>query len=371
VVKIGIPKEIKNNEYRVGMTPAGVEMLVQAGHELFVEKSAGEGTGLPDSDYVSAGAKILKTADEVFKTADMIIKIKEPLEPEFARLRKGQILFTYLHLAGDKELTTNTLETGCIGIAYETMELKDGSLPLLVPMSEVAGRLATVEGAKYMQRTFGGRGIFLGGVPGTEPAQVLVLGAGIVGRHAMQMALGLGAEVTIMTRSVNRLREIDAVYKGRVKTHKMTPWSIREAVRHADLVIGSVLVTGAKTPWLITKDMLKTMRRGAVIVDVSIDQGGCVETSKPTSHSEPIYEVDGVIHYCVANMPGCVPRTSTFALTNETMPYALEIANKGWKKACQDNYTIRTGLNVCQGKLTYKPVADVFKLKYTPVDEVL
>jgi alanine dehydrogenase len=370
-LQIGIPKEIKNNEYRVGMTPGGVEMLAKAGHSIVVEKAAGSGTGFADSEYEKAGATILGTADEVFEKADMIIKIKEPLDPEFARLRKGQILFTYLHLAGDKELTTRTLETGCIGIAYETMESRNGSLPLLVPMSEVAGRLATVEGAKYMQRTFGGRGIFLGGVPGTEPAQVLVLGAGIVGRHSMQMALGLGAEVTIMTRNVNRLREIDAIYRGRVKTLKMTPWAIREAVTRADLIIGSVLVTGAKTPWLITREMLKTMRRGAVIVDVSIDQGGCCETSRPTTHSEPIYEVDGVIHYCVANMPGCVPRTSTFALTNETISYALEIAGKGWKKACQDNYTIKTGLNTCEGKLTYKPVADVFDLTYTPADEVL
>jgi alanine dehydrogenase len=370
-VIVGVPKEIKNNEYRVGMTPAGVEMLSKAGHTVFVQKTAGEGTGIADSEFEQADATILGTADEVFEKADMIIKIKEPLEPEFPRLRKGQILFTYLHLAGDKELTQKTLETGCIGIAYETMEREDGSLPLLVPMSEVAGRLATLEGAKYMQRTYGGRGIFLGGVPGTDPAQVLVLGAGIVGRHSMQMAAGLGAEVTIMTRNVNRLREIDAIYRGRVKTLKMTPWSIREAVKNADLIIGSVLVTGAKAPWLITKDMLKTMRRGTVIVDVSIDQGGCVETSRPTTHSEPIYEVDGVIHYCVANMPGCVPRTSTFALTNETMPFALEIANKGWQKACQDNYIIRTGLNVCEGKLTYKPVADVFDMPYTPAEDVL
>ncbi len=368
---IGVPKEIKNNEYRVGMTPAGVDVLVSEGHELYVETSAGAGTGFDDADYEKAGAKILKTADEVFKKADMIIKIKEPLDPEFPRLRKGQILFTYLHLAGDRALTEKTLETGCIGIAYETMELKNGSLPLLVPMSEVAGRLATVEGAKYMQRTFGGRGIFLGGVPGTQPAQVLVLGAGIVGRHSMQMAVGLGADVTIMTRNVNRLREIDATYQGRVKTLKMTPYSVREAVTQADLIVGSVLVTGDKAPWIITRDMLKTMRKGAVIVDVSIDQGGCCETSKPTTHSEPIYEVDGVIHYCVANMPGCVPRTSTFALTNETLPYAVEIANKGWKQACKDNYTIKTGLNTFEGKLTCKPVADVFDMPFTPPEEVL
>lgn len=368
---IGIPKEIKNNEYRVGMTPAGVEMLTREGHSVVVQKSAGEGTGFADSEYEVVGAKILDTAADVYGKAEMIIKIKEPVDPEFEIIKKGQILFTYLHLAGERKLTEKTLETGCIGIAYETMERKDGSLPLLVPMSEVAGRLSAVEGAKYLQRTFGGRGIFMGGVPGTQPAQVLVIGAGIVGRHAMQMAVGLGADVTIMTRNVNRLRDIDAVYQGRVKTLKMNPFNIREAVKNVDLIIGSVLVTGDKAPWIITKDMLKTMRKGTVIVDVSIDQGGCCETSKPTTHSEPIYVVDDVVHYCVANMPGCVPRTSTFALTNETLPYAVQIANKGWKQACKDSRIILTGLNTCEGKLTYKPVADVFEMPYTLPEDVL
>jgi len=370
-VKIGIPKEIKDNEYRVGMTPAGVELLVKAGNTVFIQRSAGEGTAIPDPEYEKAGATILETAAEIYQKADMIVKVKEPLDPEFPMLRKGQILFTYLHLAGDRELTERTLETGCIGIAYETMERKDGSLPLLVPMSEVAGRLAIIEGAKYLHRTFGGRGTLLGGVPGTDPAQVLILGAGVVGMNAMQMAVGLGADVTITDINIDRLREIDAIYQGRVRTLKSTPWFVREAVTRADLIVGSVLVAGAKAPWVITRDMLKTMRKGAVIVDVSIDQGGCVETSKPTSHSEPIYEVDGVIHYCVANMPGCVPRTSTFALTNETMPYALEIADKGWRKACRENYTIRTGLNVFEGKLTYKPVADAFDMPHTPVEKLL
>ncbi len=368
---IGVPKEIKNHEYRVGMTPAGAELLVEAGHTVYVQKTAGEGTDIGDDEYTSIGAKILPTAKAVFDSAEMIIKIKEPLEPEFPMMREGQVLFTYLHLAGDENLTKKTLETGVVGIAYETMEMEDGSLPLLVPMSEVAGRLAIVEGAKYMQRTFGGRGIFLGGVPGTKPARVVVLGAGIVGKHAAQMALGLGAEVTIMTRNVNRLRELDQAYRGRLKTLKMTPWNVREAIKTADVVVGSVLVTGAKAPWLISRDMLKTMQKGAVIVDVSIDQGDCCETSRPTSHAEPIYEVDGIVHYCVANMPGCVPRTSTYALTNETMPYALELADQGWRKACKESRMLRTGLNVCKGKLCYKPVADEFNIPYTPVEEFL
>ena len=368
---IGIPKEIKNNEYRVGMTPAGVEVLIGEGHDVIVQETAGEGTGIPDSDYVKAGAKILGSAKEIFKKSDMIVKVKEPLEPEFPLLRRGQILFTYLHLAGDRKLTSKTLETGCIGIAYETMEREDHSLPLLAPMSEVAGRLAVIEGAKYLEHTYGGRGMLLGGVPGTEPARVLVLGAGVVGRQSMQMAVGLGADVTIMDININKLREIDAIYKGRVKTLKSTPWSNRQAVMQADLVVGSVLIPGAKTPWLIKKDMLKTMRKGSVIVDVAIDQGGCVETSKPTTHSNPVFEKEGIVHYCVANMPGCVPRTSTFALTNETLSYAVQIANKGWKQACKDSRIILTGLNACDGKLTYKPVADVFDMPYTPPEEVL
>ena len=367
---IGIPKEIKNHEYRVGIIPAGVELLVDTGHKVYVQTRAGEGPGIGDDEYKAAGAEILPTAEDVFNKAEMIIKIKEPVGPEFSMMRKGQIWFTYFHLAGDVELTKKTLETGVVGIAYETMEAENGSLPLLVPMSEVAGRLAIVEGAKYLQSTFGGRGIFLGGVPGTEPAKVVVLGAGIVGKHAAQMAVGLGAEVTIMTRTVNRLRALDEIYRGRIKTLKMTPFNIRESLKTAHLVVGSVLVTGDKAPWVISREMLKIMQKGTVIVDVSIDQGGCCETSKPTTHAEPIYQVDGIIHYCVANMPGCVPRTSTFALTNETIPFAVEIANKGWQQACKDNRTIYTGLNTVEGKLTYKPVADVFNIPYTPPEEV-
>ena len=370
-MKVGIPKEIKDNEYRVGMTQAGVELLVKAGHPVFVQVGAGEGTAIDDTEYQKAGATILQTAAEIYQNAEMIVKVKEPLEHEFPMLRKDHILFTYLHLASDRELTIRTLETGCIGIAYETMELDDGSLPLLVPMSEVAGRLAVVEGTKYLQRTFGGRGLLLGGVPGTHPAQVLILGAGVVGKQAMQMAVGLGADVTIMELHVDRLREIDAIYQGRVRTLKSTPWFVRQAVTQADLVIGSVLVAGAKAPWIITRDMLKTMRKGAVIVDVSIDQGGCVETSRPTSHSDPVFEIDGIIHYCVANMPGCVPCTSTYALTNETLPYTLEIANKGWLQACRENHTIGTGLNVFNGELTNKPVADAFDMPYTSLEQIL
>ena len=370
-MKVGVPKEIKNNEYRVGMTPAGVEMLVKAGHEVFVQKGAGEGSRISDEDYTRAGAKILETAKDVFDSAEMIVKVKEPLEPEFDLFHDDQILFTYLHLAGDRNLTERLMKCPIIAIAYETMQKPNGELPLLVPMSEVAGRLAVIEGAKYLQRTFGGRGIFLGGVPGVEPAKVLILGGGVVGKHAAMMAVGLGADVTLLTRNVNRLRDLEEKLHGRFKTVKMTPWNVRKLLPEADLVVGAVLVTGATAPWIIRRDDLKLMKEGAVIVDVSIDQGGCCETSRPTTHAEPVYVVDGVIHYCVANMPGCVPLTSTYALTNETMPYALEIANKGWREACRDNYTIKTGLNLVKGKLTCKAVADSLNLPYTPPDEVL
>ncbi len=368
---IGIPKEIKNNEYRVGMPPAGVEVLVSEGHAVIVETRAGEGTAFTDDDYKAVGAEILSTPEEIFKKAEMIIKIKEPLDPELKMLRDGQVLFTYLHLASSEDLTKKLLDTGAVGIAYETIEGADGRLPLLVPMSEVAGRLAAMEGSKRLQRTMGGRGILLGGVPGTEPANVLVLGAGVVGTNAAQMAVGMGGDVTIVDVNVNRLRELDLAYRGTLKTLKSTPWNIREAVKKADLVIGAVLIHGAKAPWIISRNMLKIMKRNAVIVDVAIDQGGCCETSKPTTHSEPTYEVEGVIHYCVANMPGCVPRTSTFALTNESMAFAVEIANKGWKQACLDNKGIKTGLNTCHGKLTCKPVADAFNMPYTPPEEML
>lgn len=370
-MKVGVPKEIKDNEYRVGMTPSGVEQMVAEGHEVYIQKGAGEGSHIPDEDYTKAGAKILPDAKSVFETADMIVKIKEPLEPEFPLFKEGQILFTYLHLACSEELTKNVLATKVIGIAYETMEMDDGSLPLLVPMSEVAGRLATVEGAKFLQRTYGGRGMFLGGVPGVEPAKVVVLGAGVVARHAAMMAVGLGADVTMLTRNVNRLRDMEEKLHGRFKTLKLTPWNIRKMLPEADLVIGAVLITGGKAPWLVRREDLKMMKKGTVMVDVSIDQGGCFETSRPTSHSDPVYEVEGIIHYCVANMPGCVPLTSTYALTNETIKYAIEIANKGWRQAATESRIVRTGVNTVGDELTYKPVADAFGLPYTPIEEIL
>jgi alanine dehydrogenase len=368
---IGIPREIKNNEYRVGMTPAGVELLVQAGHTVLVEKGAGTGSGLTDEEYVAVGAQLVKSAAEIFRTAEMIIKVKEPLERELKMLRKNQILFTYLHLAGDEKLTKRILETGCVGIAYETMIDPSGRLPLLIPMSEVAGRLAVQEGAKYLERSYGGRGQLLGGVPGVEPANVLVIGAGVVGTNAAQVAVGMGANVTIMDVYVPRLRQLDEIYQGRLHTLKSSPWNLRKALVSADLVVGGVLVAGAKAPWVVTREMLKTMKPGSVLVDVAIDQGGCFQTSKPTTHDKPIFQVDGIIHYCVANMPGCVPRTSTFALTNATMSYAVDIANKGWKRACLEDDMVKTGLNVCVGKLTCKPVAETFKMKLTPVENVL
>jgi alanine dehydrogenase len=368
---VGIPREIKNHEYRVGMTPSGVELLVAAGHKVIVETEAGRGSGISDEEYTAVGALIQTSASAVFEQAEMVVKVKEPLTPELDMLKPGQILFTYLHLAGSENLTRRILDTGCIGIAYETMADTNGRLPLLVPMSEIAGRLSVQEGAKYLERAFGGRGRLLAGVPGVEPAEVLIIGAGIVGSNAARIAVGMGAEVTITDIDVSKLRTIDEFYSGRLHTLKSTPLNLRLAIQHADLIIGSVLVTGAKAPRVITRDMLKLMRQGTVLVDVAIDQGGCFETSRPTTHAEPIFELDGIIHYCVANMPGCVPRTSTFALTNATMGWAIEIANKGWKRACMDSNMIRTGLNVCEGKLVCRPVADAFGLPHTPIEAVL
>jgi len=368
---VGVPKEIKDNEYRVGILPGGVEALRGAGHKILIQKDAGMGVGISDEEYIEAGAETRETPQEIFDEAEMVIKIKEPLDPELGMLREGQVLFTYLHLAGDEALTRRVLEGKIIGIAYETIETDDGKLPLLTPMSEVAGRLAIQEGAKYLEKTYGGRGILLGGVAGVPPAKVVILGAGAVGINAAQMAVGMGAEVTVLEINSEKLRNVDLVFHGRVKTLKSNLWNIREAIRDADLVVTGVLITGAKAPCIITRDMLRPMKKGSVIVDVSIDQGGCCETSKVTFHSDPIYEVDGVIHYCVANMPGCVPLTSTFALTNETIPYGLEIADKGYKKALLGNRPLLRGLNVFKGKLTYKPVADVFDITYTPPEKAL
>ncbi|MDQ3019714.1 MAG: alanine dehydrogenase [Bacteroidota bacterium] len=370
-MKIGVPKEIKTNENRVALTPIGAEVLKRHGHKIFVETNAGNGSGFSDADYKKAGATILKTPKEVFDTADMIMKVKEPIKPEYNLIREGQVVFTYFHFASSKDLTIAMMKNKCIAIAYETVQKEDGSLPLLIPMSEVAGRMAPQEGAKYLERTMGGRGVLLGGVPGTEPAEVVVLGGGIVGTNAAKIAAGFGAKVTIMDNNLYRLRYLDDVMAKNVTTMMSNPHNIREAIKKADLVIGAVLIAGAKAPKLITKDMLKLMKPGSVVVDVSVDQGGCIETCKPTTHENPTYVVNDVVHYCVANMPGAVPFTSTIALTNATLPYAVELANNGWHKACTENKELQLGLNMIEGKIVYKGVADAFGYEYSDVDEVM
>jgi alanine dehydrogenase len=368
---IGVPKEIKNNENRVGLTPAGVSALVKAGHQVFVQATAGNGSGFSDNEYTEAGATILPTINDVYGKAEMIIKVKEPIEQEYPLIKEGQLLFTYFHFASYEPLTHAMIKSKAVCLAYETVEKPDRSLPLLVPMSEVAGRMSVQEGAKYLEKPMGGRGILLGGVPGVRPASVLVLGGGIVGTQAAKMAAGLGADVTLMDISLPRLRQLDDLLPANVKTVYSNEYNIREAIKYADLIVGAVLIPGAKAPSLITKDMLITMRPGTVMVDVAIDQGGCFETSKATTHEDPIYVVDGVIHYCVANMPGAVPYTSTLALTNATLPYALQLANKGWKKACAENKELELGLNVVDGKVVYKGVAEAFNLPYVEVKEVM
>jgi alanine dehydrogenase len=367
---IGVPKEIKNNENRVAVTPAGVSEFVKHGHTVYVQSTAGNGSGFSDEEYKNAGAQILPTIEEVYSIAEMIVKVKEPIEQEYSLIKENQLLFTYFHFASYEPLTHAMIKSNAVCLAYETVE-RDRSLPLLVPMSEVAGRMSIQEGAKYLEKPMGGRGVLLGGVPGVKPANVIVLGGGIVGTQAAKMAAGLGANVTIMDVNLNRLRQLDDIMPPNVNTQYSNEYNIREAIKTADLVIGGVLIPGAKAPKLITRDMLPTMRKGAVIVDVAIDQGGCFETSKPTTHAEPVYEVDGVMHYCVANMPGAVPYTSTLALTNATLPYAIQLANKGWKKACSDNNDLRLGLNVVNGKVVYQGVSEAFNLPYTPVEEVL
>lgn len=368
---IGVPKEIKNNENRVGLTPAGVSAFVKAGHKVFVQATAGVGSGFSDDEYKKAGASILKTIADVYKKAEMIVKVKEPIKEEYGLIKQGQLLFTYFHFASYEPLTKAMIKSKAVCLAYETVEKKDRSLPLLIPMSEVAGRMSIQQGAKYLEKPMGGRGVLLGGVPGVKPANVLVLGGGIVGTQAAKMAAGLGADVTLLDVSLPRLRQLDDILPKNVKTVYSNEYNIRELIKHADLIIGAVLIPGAKAPSLITRDMLKTMKPGTVMVDVAIDQGGCFETSKPTTHQDPIYVVDGVIHYCVANMPGAVPYTSTLALTNATLPYGLQLANKGWKKACLENEELLLGLNVVDGKVVYKGVSEAFNLKYTPVEEVL
>lgn len=364
---IGIPKEIKNNENRVGATPAGVKELVNHGHKVLVQHTAGDGSGFPDQQYIAAGAEIVPEIADVYAQADMIIKVKEPIEPEYALVRPGQLLFTYFHFACDRPLTDAMLKSGATCIAYETVQLADRSLPLLVPMSEVAGRMSIQEGARFLEKPQGGRGLLLGGVPGVKPAKVLVLGGGIVGRNAALMAAGLGADVTITDISLPVLRHLAEIMPKNVKTLYSSSHNISEELPTTDLIIGSVLIPGAKAPRLITRDMLSLIKKGSVMVDVAIDQGGCFETSHPTTHANPTYEVDGVIHYAVANIPGAVPFTSTMALTNATLPYALQLADKGWKKACADNAALAKGVNIVNGEITYPGVAEAFGLPLSPL----
>ncbi|AXE31481.1 alanine dehydrogenase [Chromobacterium phragmitis] len=354
---IGVPKEIKNHEYRVGLTPSGARELVAHGHKVLVQTHAGLAIGFTDEQYIQAGASIASNADEVFERAEMIVKVKEPQPVECRMLRPGQILFTYLHLAPDPEQTKLLIESDAIAIAYETVTDERGGLPLLAPMSEVAGRMAIQAGAHALEKAQGGRGVLLGGVPGVAPAKVVVIGGGVVGLNAARMAMGAGADVAILDKSLSRLKEIDMVFGGRIKTLMSNGANIDDSIRDADLVIGAVLIPGAAAPKLVTRAMLKTMKPGAVLVDVAIDQGGCFETSRATTHQDPIYTVDGIVHYCVANMPGGVARTSTQALTNATLPYTLELANKGWRQALLDNAHLRNGLNVCRGRVTYQAVA--------------
>ena len=361
-MKVGIPKEIKNNENRVGMTPAGVAELTHRGHEVSVQHTAGEGSGFSDDEYIKAGARILPTIEAVYRECDMIVKVKEPIELEYELVRPSQLLFTYFHFACEKELTDAMLKSGAVCLAYETVQLPNGSLPLLQPMSEVAGRMATLNGAYYLQKTKGGKGKLISGVPGVSPAKVLVLGGGVVGEAAAMMAAGLGADVTIADISLPRLRQLDIETPANVHTLYSSEHNIRQMLPTVDIIVGSVLVPGDKTPHLITREMLHLMEPGTVLVDVAIDQGGCFETSRPTTHSDPVYIEEGIVHYCVANIPGAVPHTSTLALTNATLRYAIALADKGWRQACKDDSALAKGLNIVEGQVVYKAVADVFNL---------
>jgi alanine dehydrogenase len=357
---IGVPKEIKNNESRVGMTPAGVFELVKNDHTVYIQKNAGFGSGFFDKDYKEVGAHILDTIEEVYAKSDMIVKVKEPIEQEYALIKPNQVLFTYFHFASSEVLTKAMIASQSVCIAYETVEDNDGSLPLLVPMSEVAGRMAIQQGAKYLEKPIKGRGVLLGGVPGVPPGKVLVLGAGIVGIQAAKMAAGLGAHVTIMDINMKQLRYVNDIMPNHVVTEFSSQYNIRKRIKEADLIIGGVLIRGAKAPKLITRDMLKDMHAGAVIVDVAVDQGGCIETTRPTTHEDPTFIIDDVVHYCVANMPGAVPYTSTVALTNVTLPYVLRLANQGWKKACENDVTLAKGLNIVKGEVVYKEISEAF-----------
>lgn len=368
---IGVPKEIKNNENRVALTPAGAKELIKRGHQVFVQETAGQGSGFSDEEYKSAGASLLQSIEATYQIAEMIMKVKEPIESEYSLIKPNQLLFTYFHFASYQPLTKAMVASQAICLAYETVEKSDRSLPLLVPMSEVAGRMAIQKGANYLEKPLGGRGILLGGVPGVLPAKVLILGGGIVGTQAAWMAAGLGADVIIMDVSLPRMRYLADVMPANVKTMMSNEYNIREQIKQADLIVGAVLIPGAKAPHLITKDMLKDMKKGTVLVDVAVDQGGCIETCKPTTHENPTYIIDDVVHYCVANMPGAVPYTSTLALTNATLPYAIQLADKGWKKAAQENSDLVPGLNVIQGEIVYKAVAEAFNMPYTPVEKYL
>jgi len=370
-VKIGVPRETKNNEYRVAMTPAGAHELVRHGHEVFVERNAGAGSSILDEDYIGAGAKILDTADDVWATGELILKVKEPIEPEYARMRKGQTLFTYLHLAASRACTEALLDSGVTSIAYETVQLPNRSLPLLAPMSEVAGRLAPQVGAYNMMKVGGGRGVLPGGVPGVAPAKVVVIGGGVSGLNAAQIAVGMGADVSIMDLSIDRLRHIDSIYQGRLKTLMSSAYAIEQAVLEADLVIGAVLIPGAKAPKLVSGDLVARMKPGSVLVDIAIDQGGCFEDSRPTTHDEPTYRVHDSVFYCVANMPGSVPNTSTYALTNVTLPYAIALAGKGWQRAVTDDRALALGLSTHEGRLISFPVAEAHGLDHVELDELL
>ena len=368
---IGVPKEIKNNENRVALTPAGVAEFKKHGHVIYVQASAGENSGFNDSAYTNAGAIILPTIEAVYEIAEMIVKVKEPIASEYSLIKKDQLLFTYFHFASSEALTKAMIERDAVCLAYETVEKSDRSLPLLVPMSEVAGRMSIQEGAKYLEKPMQGKGILLGGVPGVNPAKVVVLGGGIVGTQAAKMAAGLGAKVTIMDVSLARLRQLSDIMPANVTTLMSNHYNICEAIADADLVIGAILIPGAKAPHLITKDMLKLMSPGTVVVDVAVDQGGCIATCTPTTHENPTFVIDGIVHYCVANMPGAVPYTSTLALTNATLPYALQLANKGWKKACNENEELKKGLNIANGKIVYKGVADAWGLPFEDVASIL
>ncbi len=368
---IGLPKEIKDNESRVGLTPAGVKTLSDFGHTVLIEKSAGNGSGITDDEFRAAGGQIVDSADEVWRRGDMVVKVKEPVGPEYQRMREGQLLFTYLHLAPDPKLTQAMLASKITGVAYETITNDEGHLPLLTPMSEVAGRMAVQVGAHYLQKPEGGRGVLMGGVPGVLPAKTVIIGGGVVGINSIKMAVGLGANVTVLDKNLERLRYLDDIFGAQIKTLMSNDYNVQESIANADLVVGAVLIPGASAPHLVKRDMLKTMHKGAVIVDVAVDQGGCIETTHPTTHSNPTYYVDDVLHYCVANMPGAVPRTSTFALTNATLPFAVTLANKGFKDAIAKDKHLKAGVNTYAGHITYEAVAESQNLPFKSIDELL